>query len=1205
MSAPGEFAGTSRFEILRRIGAGGMGVVYEARDRERGQTVALKTLRRTDYDTLYRFKREFRALADLSHPNLASLYDLFVEPRACFFTMELVEGEDLLSYVAPGRPRELDKLAYARTLTADGGTPAMDAQPIASDPVPCDERRLRALLPQLGLGLAALHAAGKIHRDIKPSNVLITPSGRVVLLDFGLVAEVDDHADSDRIVGTVGYMAPEQAAGGRLTPAADWYAVGVVLYQALTGRLPFWGPELRVLVDKQQQPPPSPRTIVPSVPDDLESLCLELLQPDPARRLAGDAVLRRLGVSVSRPHLISRDTPFAGRDAELGRLMACLSPLAEGRASAAVVRGASGMGKSALVSRFLDRVRAQKPGAVILTGRCYEREAIPYKAMDSLIDHLSNHGLHLPQAMLPDDAAFLPTLFPVLGRVPAIAEAPRPAQFPADRQELRTRAFAALRQVLQRMAARAPLVLFLDDMQWVDADTLALLADLMRPPDPPALLLLLTTRAEGESGVLELLARTDTHKDIIDVGPLGEAAALELALRELGEDRVLAERIAREAGGSPFFLLELVRYMQERDRAQIEGKGLDAVLSERIGELGEAARALAEVIATAGEPLPLRAAGQAAGLAPDDVRRQIDLLRTQRFVRASARAEGEIEPYHDRVREAILAGLPAERRKSHHRGIAIALTEHASAERIARHWHGAGDAERAAQWAHKAADQAIATLDFDRAANLYRMALDLGTYDREKRRTLRTALGQALSNAGRPLEASEQFGLAAADSEAAGALELRRRTADALLRGGYLEAGLEATRRVLSEVGLRLSRSPARALLSALVRRAWLRIRGLGWKPRRADTIPQKELTRVDVQEGVAMGLVMVDVFSSLEFSSRFLLSALRLGEPRRVGRALALEADLLATQGNARRAKLLCRQLELLTAQDSTPKTRTQLMVTQGMIAFLCEGRWREALAILDEAAAIFRAHEAAAGFELDTVAMFCLWALYYLGDLPELCRRVPALVEAAQRGGVRYAAVNLRAAFPAVWLARDQPEQAEREIDAAMAAWPADGYHIQHLFALVSRADIALYRGEPAEAAERVRAEWPALRRSLLHLAPSNQLLLYPALARLAVARGDRAAARRWLRRMARAKHPILRDAGRLFGAALAEREQAIAILRDGIARLESYETHLVAQAARRRLDMLTGDDAAVAAADAWFAERGVRDPGKMAAMLLPWPR
>ena len=498
-----EFGGTDRFQVLRRIGAGGMGVVYEAHDRERGHRVALKTISSSGSDTLFRLKREFRALAHLSHPNLAALYDLVIDEGGSFFTMELVDGREFLRWVRLAGASE--PMAYAPTvstvpsdkLTTTQASISWPAGPPPSGPgvavpsavapmPPLDEARLRAGLQQLGLGLEALHAAGKIHRDIKPSNILVTDEGRVVLLDFGLVAEVDEVRDlSDSVVGTVGYMAPEQAAGDqRVTPAADWYAVGVVLYEALTGRLPFSGPSLTVLQDKQLRTPPRPSALVPTVPADLDELCAALLARVPGERPVAAEVLPRLGVPrgpvtsmVSR----SRDQLLAGRAAELSALEASLDAVAHGRAACVVVRGASGIGKSALVRRFLEHAQQRQPRPVVLSGRCYEREAVPYKAMDSLIDRLSTHWLQLPpdegRALIPDDAALLPTLFPVLARVPVVADVPPPKAI-ADPQEVRTRAFGALRQLLRRLAERQPLILFIDDLQWVDVDTITLLADL-------------------------------------------------------------------------------------------------------------------------------------------------------------------------------------------------------------------------------------------------------------------------------------------------------------------------------------------------------------------------------------------------------------------------------------------------------------------------------------------------------------------------------------------------------------------------------------------------------------------------------------------------------------------------------------------------------------------------------------------------------
>jgi serine/threonine protein kinase len=1258
----GEFAGTQRYAVLRRLGEGGMGVVYEAEDRERGQKVALKTFRRVDSDTIYRLKQEFRALAQVSHPNLAALYDLVVDGASCFFTMELLDGADFLSSIQNARPRQLSALAYAKTEATQSHPtptprPSVDAlgspsdgpwqspYPMPTGPLPlaCDERRLRAALPQLGLGLHALHQAGKIHRDIKPSNVWVTRQGRVVLLDFGLVADVNERRDSgtsgsssSAIVGTVAYMAPEQAAGElHLGPAADWYAVGVILYQALTGRLPFEGPPLRVLQDKQSFSPPPPRSFVPTVAPDLDEICCELLARDARERPVGAAALRRLGVRTEERAFVqvttttsSRDRQLAGREAELGELSAAFDALGHARAAAVMIRGASGIGKSSIVRHFLEQARERAPDLLVLSGRCYEHEAVPYRAMDSLIDHLSNHWCGLghdeARALLPDDASLLPTLFPVLGRVPAVANAPRKAVL-SDTQEVRTRAFGALRQVLRRLALRHPLVLFLDDMQWVDGDTGTLLADVMRAPDPPPLLLLLCTRPEGSEGVLPLVKRAHAEQRTVEVGPLSEDAAVGLAASYLGEssDSDLAQRIAREAAGSPFFLLELTRYMQGRTLDQVAGKGLDAVLGERIDGLGHDARLVAEVVAVAGEPITLRTAGAAAGISAEELRRHMSLLRAQRFVRsAGGRGDDQVEPYHDRVREALIALLGDERRTRHHRMIATALTGQATHERLARHWHGAGEPERAAEHAWRAAEEAEATLDFERAAGLYRMALEAGRWPEDKRRTLNTALAGALFDAGQPVDAAREFTRAAETTSASEALELRRRAADALLRGGYVEEGLEATGRVLAEFGLRLARTPLAALVSILWRRAWLRLRGLGWKPRALSAIAQSELTRVDVLEGVALALAMVDSFRSGDFGTRFILGALRLGDPHRVSRALALEADLTAANGNARRAARLCHELAALTGPDASPQEVAQLRTTEGVLDFLCHYRLRSSLAKLTEATEIYREHERRAGTEISIVGMFICWAQYYLGDLADLSRRVPAIIEAASRSGDRFAAVNLRTAFPIVNLVRDAVDEAEADVEDALAIWSSSHeFQMQHFFVMVAHADLALYRGQPARGDERFARDRKAFRASMLGLLPANRLLYHSAIARLALARAAAAPAgssarrdalrdaKRVMAALRRTRQPLPRAFAQGVSAAMCklagDEDGCVRELRAAILALDGIDMAIFSNPLRARLGELVGGDEGrvlTGQAEAWLSAQGVRAPERMMAMLAP---
>jgi len=223
-----EFSGNDRFLVRRRLGQGGMGVVYEADDTERGGVVALKTLHNVDPRALYRFKAEFRTLADVAHPNLVRLGELFGDGNVWFFTMELVDGQDFLSWVRGATSTATVTMADSEVLTSPrllpraptGPTPLAPGVP----PPPADERRLRAALRQLAQGISALHAAQKVHRDIKPSNVMVTRAGRVVLLDFGLATDVDqpDRLDNNAtIVDTTPYMAPEQTQSTTIDPETN------------------------------------------------------------------------------------------------------------------------------------------------------------------------------------------------------------------------------------------------------------------------------------------------------------------------------------------------------------------------------------------------------------------------------------------------------------------------------------------------------------------------------------------------------------------------------------------------------------------------------------------------------------------------------------------------------------------------------------------------------------------------------------------------------------------------------------------------------------------------------------------------------------------------------------------------------------------------------------------------------------------------
>ena len=668
---PPALAENRNYRILRELGRGGMGVVYLAYDCRRGRRVALKTMQRPDPESLLRFKQEFRTLADVAHPNLVALYDFVSDGQFWFFTMEFVNGVDFLTYVrSPVAPADGQRetgddfqppggqlletaagrhrgVSQSLAVYADSGQRIQATRRVrrGAQPGSAQVRSPAGGMRQLAAGVAALHVAGKLHRDIKPSNVLVDSDGRVVLLDFGLAAELEQanlHESSEpHVVGTVAYMSPEQGASLPVSPASDWYSVGVMLYQALTGRLPFRGRPLEVLDDKLRFEPLAPRGLAADVPDDLDTLCLELLRRDPEARPPGSEVVRRLGNAPNGSHvpysqrcLARQAAPLIGRHAHLQILESAFRAVSGGQTVALYVHGRSGAGKTVLVQHFLAGL-AGREAAVVLAGRCYEQESVPYKALDSLVDSLGRHlrrlSARLVEALLPRDVWPLTQVFPVLNQIEAVASAPRRTLEVTDPRELRRRAFIALREMLARLGDRAPLVLAIDDLQWGDADSAALLSELMRPPDPPVFLLLGCYRDEDARSspfLRALLGASEHESKMVDqrdlaVGPLTESEAGELALTLLGgadpDVNVHARAIARESGGNPFFVTELVRHIAVRTelsaRSAARAVNLDEVLWDRIRRLPGEARRFLEVVAISGQPVRQASVCRVAGLA--------------------------------------------------------------------------------------------------------------------------------------------------------------------------------------------------------------------------------------------------------------------------------------------------------------------------------------------------------------------------------------------------------------------------------------------------------------------------------------------------------------------------------------------------------------------------------------------------------------
>jgi serine/threonine protein kinase len=1271
-----EFRSTPRFEVLRRIGEGGMGVVYEAYDRERHSRVALKTLRTLSAEGLLRFKHEFRALQDLAHPNLCGLGELISDDGQWFFTMELIEGVDLLSWVRPGVHRgmpttaglseaqdTLVELRERRERTVSDGPPQWFNQSFVELPPsedrlgtaeaqrrierlaratrpPLDVARLRASLVSLGHALGALHAAGVVHRDIKPSNVLVDGNGRVVLLDFGLATSGARSGESDvRVVGTADYMAPEQASGRKVGPEADWYSVGVVLYEALTGGVPFAGAPLEVLLQKQGREPLPPRALAQETPPDLDALCVGLLRRDPRERYGARTLIERLGrevpVELTTPPA-PREAHFVGRVAEVAALEAAYERTRAGHSVTVHIRGESGVGKSALVRHFVTRLRAGEPQLVLLQGRCYERESVPYKAVDGVIDALSRWLNKLPkaevEALIPQRAGLLAEAFPVLRRVEAVAQAPRPDEA-VDPVLLRRRLFTALRELLNKLAARAPLVIVIDDLQWADADSLALLDALTRPPAAPPFLLLATMRVASDCAPLQrsssLLAAEARVVNLARLSP-NEARALAVELLGdagvalIGEGARAAQAIADEARGHPLFIDELVRRALAARTGQATPLQLEDALWERFERLDLPAQRLLELVAIAGGPLDQQAAARAAEMELGEFVQQATTLRAANLVRTSgARASDLIEPYHDRVRAAIQAHRsPAQIRRAHERlALGLEATGRADPEALAVHWRGAGEDDKAAAYAVQAAERASKALAFDRAAQLYRQTLNLYPATSAAVPQLQMRLGDALAFTGRGAEAARAYLAAAERVEPAAALELRRRASEQLLRSGHVDDGMAALAPVLAANRLRVPATARAALASLLYQRARVSLRGLRFRRRDAAAVPPALLARIDTAWSLAIGLGNVDTLRASDFGARQLRLALDAGEPSRVARALALESCFWAVQGSAgaARAIALIRQARALAEEVDHAQAIGLTIAAAGIVKHM-NGQWREGIALFAEAEQVFRERCRAVNWELATSQILRLHGVVQLGEMSELAKATTEYLQEAEQRGDLYATTLLRLGLLNImWLVEDLPTEARQECEDAIAQWSNRGFHTQHTNYGFALAQIDLYLGNGEAAWQRVCQMWPELERAHMLRLQVVRLGNYDLRGRAAVAAAASASGSERARRLRDA-----RESARLLEAEGASWSQPLAqLIRAGVAHLEGDDARAVALLAAaaaafaelemamhaaiaqgRRGCLVGGDEGRtlLATLGRWCSAQHVRDPRRFADVIAP---
>jgi hypothetical protein len=729
-----------------------MGVVHLARHVETGQEVALKTVRLAQRRNLAGLRAEIRALATLRHPGIVGIADFGVENGAPWYAMELLRGQNLGEYVsklwldARGHDarevatisdveRDVDASAAVATGAARPIAPAT-RRPMAHTPAAHGHvQELLRITAELCRALSYLHGNGLLHGDLKPSNIFVCNDGRVVLLDFGLVAQArggfgrEALETAGAVRGTIPYLAPERLRGDFADARADLFGVGVMLFEALTGQLPFRGARAADILGAQQAglfAPPS--HLVADVPPELDRLVKELLAFSPQDRLghAEDVVatLESLGVAPAPAARVdgAKTTylyrpPLAGRGKVVEQLVARLETARSGQGGIVLLTGESGVGKTAIMAE-LGR-RATQRHLTVVNGECIpigagsgaeaeikEAPLHPFRGLlQDIADRCSEWSAATVEALLGSRARLLARYEPSLGTIPGIERFAGVVELPADAS--RERLLRELRALLEALPTMTgPILLLIDDLQWADEVSIHFLRSLSalffrRVP----VLVVATVRGDEMNASVSALAAAEGVESIA-IASLDEAAVEEMVggmLSMASPPRSLVQVLARHSEGNPFFVAEYLRLAVE-ERAVVRQAGrwrvsvgpdesantfdglslpvsIRELLGRRLEGLGSDAREVVDVAAVIGRTFENGLLAEVVGI---DEGRSLERLRAPMSLNIVQDGGGGVLRFaHDKLREAAYAALSPERKRDLHARVATRIESRCAGDRAA------------------------------------------------------------------------------------------------------------------------------------------------------------------------------------------------------------------------------------------------------------------------------------------------------------------------------------------------------------------------------------------------------------------------------------------------------------------------------------------------------------------------------------------
>jgi DNA-binding CsgD family transcriptional regulator/tetratricopeptide (TPR) repeat protein/predicted Ser/Thr protein kinase len=751
-----------RYRLGSELGRGGMGIVYQAEDTLLDREVAVKIMSGEITEEGRRhLLREAQAAGSLNHPNIVSIFDAGETQGILFIVMELVSGSSLDLH----KPMSLEQVL-------DIGI-------------------------QICAALEHAHEKGIIHRDLKPANIILTPTHQVKILDFGLARSLTAQLNSQKfIAGSVFYLAPEQALGQPIDARADLYSLGVILYEFITGLLPFSDDDpLSVISQHLSAPVVAPSAYQPGALP-LEPVILRLLAKKPQDRyasarqvmealqsLSGSALNTQPGDPINPVILLSQLVRgrMVGRRHEITQLRELWTRAQQGQGHLALISGEPGIGKTRLANELI--VYAQLHGAMILRGGCYEYEATtPYLPfVEAFREWVHLQSADAIQSLMGDTACelarFAPEIESKMGSLP-----PNPI-LPANEQRLRL--FDNVTRFLQNLAKESGLLLFIDDLHWADQGTLALLSYVLRNLRSERVLILsayreieLDRKHPLAAALVEWNRERIATRLSLERLTFEESSSLLAAL--FGQENIsdeLTQAMFVETEGNPFFIEEVVKALIDqgliyRENNQWERKDISELvipqsvkeaIGRRLNRLSDGCLDVLHAAAALGKEFDYIELAAVIGKSEEGLLDALDEASTAQLIKPKNRETFAFT--HDKIREVLYEEINPIRRKRLHQRIGEALEEklrrgdQTDIQDLAHHFTESGDLVRSLKYAVLAAERASCLFALDEAREYYEIALEAADslHQTDQLATIYTAIGEIYSQVGQVNSSVQYF----------------------------------------------------------------------------------------------------------------------------------------------------------------------------------------------------------------------------------------------------------------------------------------------------------------------------------------------------------------------------------------------------------------------------------------------------------------